>query len=214
MILLEKRMTVEELKKEPMTALLMLVNILVFLAVEITGSSQRTAHMLEWGAAYTPFIIEGKEWYRLFTCMFLHFGISHLANNMLVLFVLGGKLERAIGKIKFLLIYLLGGLAGNILSLFEELRTDEYAVSAGASGAVFAVMGGMLYVLIRMKGRVEDISVKQITIMAAFSLYFGFTSAGVDNVAHIGGLLGGFVIAILLFHPKKSEICFPDQDNF
>lgn len=196
----------EELKKEPMTALLILANILVFLAVEITGGSSGTAHMFEWGAAYTPSIIAEKEWYRLFTSMFLHFGISHLANNMLVLFVLGGRLERTVGKIKFLFIYLFGGLAGNLLSLLGDLQTGDFAVSAGASGAVFAVMGGILYVIFRMKGSVEDLSARQIIIMAAFSLYFGFTSSGVDNAAHVGGLLGGFVMSVLLFHPAKSEI--------
>ena len=79
----------EELRKEPVTAGLILLNILVFLAVEFTGSSQNTMHMLDCGAAYTPMIVQGGEYYRLFTCMFLHFGIEHLLNNMLVLFVLG-----------------------------------------------------------------------------------------------------------------------------
>ena len=100
----------EELRKEPVTAGLILLNILVFLIVEFTGSSQNTMHMLDCGAAFTPMIIQGGEYYRLFTCMFLHFGIEHLLNNMLVLFVLGSRLEQVIGKIKFLLIYLIGGV--------------------------------------------------------------------------------------------------------
>ena len=106
----------EELRKEPVTAGLIFLNILAFVIVEITGSSQNTMHMLDWGAAYTPMIVQGGEYYRLFTCMFLHFGIEHLLNNMLVLFVLGSRLEQAIGKIRFLLIYLLGGLLGNVFS--------------------------------------------------------------------------------------------------
>lgn len=195
----------EELKKEPMTAVLMLLNILVFLAVEFTGGSTGIEHMLDWGAAYTPFILGEGEYYRLFTSMFLHFGISHLANNMLVLFVLGGRLERTVGKVKFLIIYLLGGIAGNLLSLVWDMHTGEFAVSAGASGAVFAVLGGMIYVLVRMRGHVEDLSTRQILIMAAFSLYFGFTSGGVDNAAHIGGLIGGFLAAVLLFHPGRRS---------
>ena len=83
--------------------------------------------------------------------MFLHFGIEHLLNNMLVLFVLGSRLEQVIGKIKFLLIYLIGGVLGNVISLLIELRTQDFAVSAGASGAVFAVMGAMIYIVIRNK---------------------------------------------------------------
>ena len=193
----------EEIKKEPVTVGLILINIIVFLAVECTGSSQNTMHMLDCGAAYTPMIIEGGEYYRLFTCMFLHFGIEHLLNNMLVLFVLGQRLEPVLGKVKFILVYLLGGLGGNIFSLLMETKKAEYAVSAGASGAVFAVMGAMLYVVIRSRGRIQDISVRQMMIMAGFSLYFGFTSTGVDNAAHVGGLVCGFILAALLYHPGK-----------
>lgn len=131
----------EEIRKEPATMALILINVLVFIAVEFTGTSQDAWHVLEYGAAYTPYIIQNGEVYRLFTSMFLHFGIEHLVNNMLVLFVLGSRLERVIGKIRFLLIYLLGGIAGNVVSLFLELKMQEFSVSAGASGAVFAVMG-------------------------------------------------------------------------
>lgn len=158
----------EELRKEPVTAGLILLNILVFLIVEFTGSSQNTMHMLDCGAAFTPMIIQGGEYYRLFTCMFLHFGIEHLLNNMLVLFVLGSRLEQVIGKIKFLLIYLIGGVLGNVISLLIELRTQDFAVSAGASGAVFAVMGAMIYIVIRNKGWLGDLSMRQILVMAAF----------------------------------------------
>ena len=90
---------------------------------------------------------------------------------MLVLFVLGGRLERTVGKLKYLLIYLLGGMGGNLLCLFLELDSADFAVSAGASGAVFAVMGAMIYAVIRGRGHIEDLSARQVVIMAAFSLY-------------------------------------------
>lgn len=199
----------KELKKEPMTAIMLILNLLVFLIVEMTGRSQDTGHMLECGAAYTPLILENGEWYRIFTSMFLHFGMAHLANNMLVLFVLGGRLERAVGRVKFLLIYILGGAAGNLLSMLMDIKSLDFAVSAGASGAVFAVMGAMIYVLLRRKGRVEDITARQMLIMAAFSLYFGFTSSGVDNAAHIGGMISGLVLAAILYHPRKIRTSVP-----
>lgn len=194
----------EELKKEPMTVFLILINILVFVAVELTGGTDDTLHMLQCGAAYTPAII-GGEYYRIFTSMFLHFGSEHLLNNMLVLFVLGGRLEPVIGRIRYLLIYLLGGIGGNFLCIFLELKSDDLAVSAGASGAVFAVMGAMIYAVIRCRGHLEDLSARQILIMAAFSLYFGFTSEGVDNAAHVGGLLSGFLLAVILYHPTGYQ---------
>lgn len=192
----------EEIRKEPLTALLILINALVFIVVEVTGGTGNLGHMLQWGAEYTPLVLEG-ETYRIFTCMFLHFGVQHLANNMFLLFVLGGRLERVAGKLRFLLIFLFGGMSGNILSLYLEMRSGEYAISAGASGAVFAVMGAMIYIVLRHKGRMEDLSVRQIVVMAALSLYFGFSSSGVDNAAHVGGLLGGFVLAVILYHPRK-----------
>lgn len=194
----------EELRKEPVTAGLILLNILVFLIVEFTGNSQNTMHMLDCGAAFTPMIIQGGEYYRLFTCMFLHFGIEHLLNNMLVLFVLGSRLEQVIGKIKFLLIYLIGGVLGNVISLLIELRTQDFAVSAGASGAVFAVMGAMIYIVIRNKGWLGDLSMRQILVMAAFSLYFGFASTGVDNTAHVGGMVSGFFLAVIFYHSGRK----------
>lgn len=193
----------EEIKREPVTALLILLNTLIFLVVEFTGGSENGQHMLECGAAYAPLIIEQGQWYRMITSMFLHFGAPHLINNMLVLFVLGQRLEPVAGKVKFLLIYLLGGLGGNLISLFWDMRTGNTALSAGASGAVFAVMGGMIYVIIRHRGRVADLSMKQMLLMAAFSLYFGFASGGVDNAAHAGGLLCGFLIAVIVYHPRK-----------
>ena len=193
----------EEIKKEPVTVLLILINTLIFLVVEFTGGSENGQHMLECGAPYAPLILEQGQWYRMFSSMFLHFGAPHLINNMLVLFVLGQRLEPVTGKIKFFLIYIFGGLGGNMLSLFFDMYAGNASLSAGASGAVFAVMGGMIYVIIRHRGRVADLTVRQMLIMAAFSLYFGFASEGVDNVAHIGGLLSGFLIAVILYHPRK-----------
>lgn len=194
----------KELSKEPVTAVLLLLNIIIFLVTDFTGGTDNTIHMLECGAAYPPFIMENGEYYRLFTCMFLHFGIEHLANNMLVLFVLGQRLEPVVGKIRFLLIYFLGGIGGNLISLVFDIKGGNYAVSAGASGAVFAVMGAMIWVVIRNHGRLQDISTRQMLVMAAFSLYFGFASSGVDNAAHVGGMICGILLAVVLYHPRSS----------
>ena len=110
----------EEFRKEPATLTLIIINIVVFLMVEFTGLSQDTLHLLDWGAAYTPLIVEKGEVYRLFTSMFLHFGIEHLINNMLVLFVLGSRLERRYdGKCTF---SCLGFETGGICSIGRSLR--------------------------------------------------------------------------------------------
>lgn len=193
----------EARKGVPVNTILIFVNVLVFLLVELTGSSTDTRHMLEWGASGTLDIAAGHEYYRLFTCMFLHFGIQHLGNNMLVLFFVGDCLERKIGSVKYAVLYLAGGIGANILSFTMELSQGEYVVSAGASGAVFAVIGGLFYVVVRNKGRLENFTSRQILALAVLSLYHGVVSAGVDNTAHFGGLLGGLLLSVLLYHKKK-----------
>ena len=121
----------------------------------------------------------------------MHFGFDHLLNNMVSLGFLGWYLEAEVGKIKFLLIYFFSGIAGNVLSTVWEIYTGDYAVSAGASGAVFGIIGALVYIAMRNHGRIGDLAGRGLVIMAAISLYHGFTSTGVDNLAHIGGFLGG-----------------------
>ena len=196
------RRFIRQRKQVPVNTAIILINIAIFLTVEFTGSSLNTQHMVNWGAAYTPWILQEHEYYRLLTCMFLHFGIRHLGNNMLVLFFVGDCLERSIGKIKYLLIYLLGEIGANIFSLGMEVYRQESVVSAGASGAVFAVIGALLYIVIRNRGRIENFTTRQLMILAALSLYHGVTSAGVDNAAHFGGLVCGFFLCVLLYHRR------------
>ena len=193
------------MKSQNCTILLIAINVIVLLALSIIGLTEDAEYMLEHGAMYVPYMLEGEGYYRLFTSMFLHFGIDHLANNMVMLGAIGWNLEYEIGKIKFLIIYLGSGLAGNILSAFGDLMTGEYAVSAGASGAVFGIIGALLYVVIRNKGQTGTISGRGLVFMVILSLYYGFTSSGVDNLAHIGGLIAGFVLGVLLYWKRNRK---------
>lgn len=190
-------------KKSYYTIALVAVNIIVFLGLSFVGATEDGYFMLEHGAMYTPYVLLDGEYYRLFTSMFLHFGINHLLNNMITLAVLGWIMEAEIGKVKYLLIYFIGGLGGNLLSLALEVRSGEYAVSAGASGAIFAVVGGLLYMAIRNRGRIGNVSGRGLVFMAVLTLYNGFTSTGVDNAAHIGGFLTGLVLAVILYHKPR-----------
>ena len=159
--------------------------------------------MLRWGAAGTLNIAGNHEYYRLLTAMFLHFGIQHLGNNMLVLLFVGDCLERNLGRVRYGILYLLGGIGANLLSLFYEIYSNEYVVSAGASGGVFAVIGGLFYIVLRNKGHIENFTSRQLLILAFLSLYHGVTSTGINNMAHFGGLALGFLLGILLYHKKK-----------
>lgn len=193
------------MKKQKCTITLIAINVILFLFLSFSGMTEDAEYMLEHGAMYVPYMMEGNEYYRLFTSMFLHFGMDHLANNMVMLAAIGWNLEYEIGKIKFLIIYLVSGLAGNILSAFGDIIIGEYAVSAGASGAVFGIIGALLYVVIRNRGHIGTISGRGLVLMIILSLYYGFTSSGVDNLAHIGGLVAGFILGVLLYWKRHGK---------
>ena len=185
-------------KKLPIcTIAIAAANVLIFLGLSFMGMTEDSAFMMEHGAMYVPYLMNGERYYTLITSMFLHFGFSHLMNNMVMLLVIGYSLEPEIGKIRFLLIYLGSGLMGNFVSAWFDVSQGSYAVSAGASGAIFGIVGALLYVAIRNHGRVGEISTRGLVLMAGLSLYYGFTAQGVDNAAHIGGLISGFLLAVL-----------------
>lgn len=141
-------------KKAPCTIILATVNILVFLVLSFMGMTEDAEFMLEHGAMYTPDIIYAGKYYELFTCMFLHFGFTHLMNNMLALTLMGRQLEQELGKIKFLLLYLLSGLAGNLcpwrwgcvprnIMYRRELLVQSLVLSADCFILPSAIMDGL-----------------------------------------------------------------------
>ena len=184
--------------RQPVTLLIVGINIAVFIVLSILGNTEDALFMLNHGAVFVPLVVDGGEYYRIFTSMFLHFGLQHLFNNMLVLIFLGDYLEAAVGKIRFLIIYLAGGIAGNLLSIAYELYTQEFAVSAGASGAIFSVTGALIYLVLRKKDRVPGLSGQRLILMAVLTILQGMTAIGIDNEAHIGGLAAGFLLGWLL----------------
>ena len=192
-------------KKPICTIVIAVINVLIFLGLSFMGMTEDTTFMMNHGAMYVPYLLNGERYYTLFTSMFLHFGFSHLMNNMVMLLVIGYSLEPEVGKLRFLLIYIGSGLLGNIVSAWCDVSSGSYAVSAGASGAIFGIVGALIYVAIRNHGRVGDVSTRGLVLMAGLSLYYGFTAQGVDNAAHIGGLVSGFLLAVLTYWKRKRE---------
>ena len=177
------------------------INVIYFLYLEIAGSSENTAFMISKGAMYAPLVLEEGQYYRLLTAVFMHFGINH----MLVLFFLGDNLERALGRVKYLIFYLLCGVGANVISMMVNMSEYSYRVSAGASGAIFGVVGGLLYAVIVNRGQLEDLTTRQLGIIVLLTAYHGFTSQGIDNAAHIGGLLLGVVLGIIFYRKPKRR---------
>lgn len=180
------------------------INVIVFLVLTFQENTEHGLTLLEYGALDPKAVLYRGEWYRIVTCMFLHFDIEHLMNNMVMLVGAGMQLEHALGKVKYLLLYLLAGMGGSLLSLVIMHQSGEAAISAGASGAIFGIIGALLWVAIRNHGRFERLTTRGVLIMIGLSLYFGFTSTGIDNWGHIGGIVSGFVLSILLYRAKVN----------
>jgi len=185
--------------KTPITYIIVAINIIVFIVLEIMGDTTNGIFMLYNGAMNPDYILDNGEWYRLFTSTFMHFGIEHLANNMLLLFLLGQIFEEAVGPTRFLGIYLGAGLTGSFLSFFYMCLMGQNDIVAGASGAIFGIIGGMIVVILVNRGKYQGISTRRMLFMAVLTLYFGFATSGTDNVGHVGGLVAGIILTFLSY---------------
>ena len=186
----------EVTRKPYLTYALLAINVVMFGLVELAGGTEDPDVLLDFGAMFGPFISEGEYW-RLFTAMFLHSGFMHLGFNALGLFIFGHIVERSYGHERFFLIYVLAGLAGSVTSyLFNPT-----AVAAGASGAIFGVVGALAAFLVvqrRTFGKHAQNSLIGIGIIVAINIFIGLSTPGIDNWAHGGGLVAGFILGLTL----------------
>lgn len=189
----------------PVNTGIILANILVFIIINTLSASSTQEMIVDKLALSWRDILDNGEYYRLVTYMFLHSGLDHLTNNMIVLLFIGDNLERAMGKWKFLITYLASGVLAGAASVFYNMVKFNNIISIGASGAIFGVVGAMAYIVTVNRGRLENISTRQLVMFVIFSLYGGLTSKGVDNTAHIGGLISGFILAALLYRKQKRS---------
>ena len=118
---------------------------------------------------------------------------------------IGSRLERTIGHARMLAVYLISLVGGGLVSYYMMLHTHESAVSAGASGAVFGIIGGLLWAVIWHRGKLEGLTTRGVLLMIALSLYFGFVSLEVDQWAHVGGLIVGFLSTAILYHRSNQK---------
>lgn len=183
---------------------LVLVNILWFMYMEFTGATADNEGMISCGAMVSDALEKGN-YIQLLTSFFVHFDMQHLCNNMLLLIAIGAMLEKHMGTVRFTIIYMLSGLGGNIVSAISHVNQGNVVVSAGASGAVFGIVGGLLAALILNKGRIEDMTSRKIIIFAGLSLYQGFASQGIDNAAHVGGFVCGIIISAICELTRKDR---------
>ena len=190
-------------RKPFVTWSLIAANTVMWLAMEGAGGSDDTDVLLDFGAMYGPFIANGDYW-RLFSGMFLHVGLVHLLFNNIGLLIFGRMVEQVFGHGRFAIIYVTAGLAGGVASyLFNSI-----AVAAGASGAVFGVLGALAgFFLVRrdILGELGRQNLSGLLVIAAINLFFGFTTPRIDNWAHIGGLVAGFGMGVA-FAPQYQLV--------
>ena len=209
--------SMEELgTQSSVTAVLVMANIAWFAIVASQGGGwlvPQAGVIIHWGSNFGPLTLNG-EWWRLFTCMFVHFGLLHLAFNMWVLWSLGRVTERMFGSLHYAVLYVFAGLCGSMASLWWHPNVN----SAGASGAIFGILGGLLaFVLNPASGVPPTIVASQrrsIVLFIAYNLIGGITHQGIDNAAHLGGLIGGVLMGWLLTRPLDATAREQAQPRF
>ncbi len=187
------------------TYILIGINLLVFALMYILGAgSTDNATLVYFGAAFKPFILDG-QWFRLITSGFVHIGILHLAFNNYALYLIGPHLENYFGRIKYVIIYF-----GTILisSLFSLVFLDTQTISAGASGAIFGLLGALLYFGYHHRVFLGNMMSSGIIPLILINLFIGFSMPGINNAAHIGGLISGVMLAMAVgikYKTSKAE---------
>ena len=184
--------------KFPMiTYWLIAVNVILYVVPILFGQYNRLINNFSvWGPA-----IRAGEYYRLLTGIFLHGGLLHLLFNCYALYIIGSQVENFLGRFKFAVIYLVAGISG---ALFSMIFGGNYA-SIGASGAIFGLMGALVYFGYHYRVYLGNVVKSQIIPLILLNLMLGFFMAGVDNFAHVGGLIGGTLMSIALGVKDKSS---------
>jgi rhomboid protease GluP len=166
----------------------------------VAGGSTETRVLVGLGANVPSLVLGGEVW-RLLASVFLHIGILHLVLNGWALYQLGSLLESLAGGARLLAVFVIGGLAGSVASVAWHALRGQNSLSAGASGAVFALLGALTALLWRRRDRLRPAGralLSSLGLWAAINIVFGVTTPGIDNAAHLGGALAGLVIGATL----------------
>ena len=193
----------------PVTLALLLMNTLVFGGLLIAGApllSGGSSVQLALGANFGPATQDG-QWWRLVSALFLHFGIVHLVLNMAALWDIGRVIENLLGRWRFVALYLGAGVTGNMVSLAIQ---GNQAVSGGASGAIYGLYGAFLVWLWHTRGQIDPAEFRRLFLVAGgftlVSLSLGLLIPGIDNAAHLGGLISGALLAPLLAPSHRAGL--------
>ncbi len=187
-----------DIKKPIVTYTLIAINVLIWI---LMLSPSLYNLFINYGANSYQLVQRG-EYYRLFTCMFLHSGLIHLFCNMYALYILGTQIERYYGRLKFLFIYIVSGLIGSLLSCVF-MTSNSYSI--GASGAIFGLFGSLLYFSYNYRATINSSIKSNIIPVILINLFLGFMLPGIDVYGHIGGLIGGILTSMVVGLSDKKR---------
>lgn len=178
---------------------IIVTNVIITLCVLVYILQLFNPKLLYLGANISDFVKMG-EVYRIITCTFIHAGIIHLLCNMYSLYIIGSQLETFIGKARFIFVYIISAISGSLMSLIFTA-----GASVGASGAIFGLLGSLLYFGYHYRIYLGSVLKNQIIPIIILNILLGFMLPGVDNAAHIGGLIGGYLATVSVGIKNKSN---------
>ncbi len=185
--------------------IIVIVNVIVFLMTDLILLPETADTVVANTALQWQLVTEGHEYYRLLSYMFLHGDISHIMGNMAMILLIGDSLEEYFGKVRYLILYFSTGILAGGASMVYNIMTNSQAYSIGASGAGFGLMGALAAILIFDRRGAGNVTLGRLAIYIALSLYTGFRSYGIDNAAHVGGLMAGLLAGWILYLTKYRK---------
>jgi len=184
----------------PIVTLILLVQTVLFLLMTISGGSKNPFVLQAFGALVPALVVEG-EWWRLVVPIFLHIGVTHFLFNSFSLYILAPQLEWLFGRWRFLLLYLVTGIAGNLATFYLEFPGN---ISAGASGSIYGLFGVYVYLFLFRKGSMDPDTGKGLLALVGINLLLSVMDPSINLIAHLGGLISGLLLAGPLLRLKKG----------
>ncbi|WP_310602480.1 rhomboid family intramembrane serine protease [Anaerosporobacter sp.] len=185
---------------------IILINVIIFIIMDWSVDWSTYNMFVEQGGVSYEMTIMKHQYYRALTSMFIHADINHLFGNMMVLYFIGTQVEKRLGRVRYTILYFIGGLVATITSLgYNRVQETITTLSIGASGAIFAVVGAMVVIVIFNKMDFEEIGIRRLLFFVAITIINGLNTQQVDNAAHIGGLVAGLLLGQVLYESSKRK---------
>jgi len=188
------------IKNYPVTSTILILNILMFFLTLITGGFT-TQNLVQLGGLVPYLVVNQGEYWRILTAMFLHGSFLHILSNMFALYILGFPLEKIMGKFRFTLLYIISGIGSGIAVV---IFSNSLTLVIGASGAIYGIVGSLLFITFARPNWFTPQSVRSIRLMILINLIFTFVISNISIAGHIGGLVLGLLLSLILI-PKKPD---------